>query len=60
MRQELERLLKQTMNEINERLAGCSREYRAVFFGELADRAYSLQEELSADDDVEMQDYEDD
>ena len=41
-------------------LQGAAVSTEPFFFGELADRAYSLQEELSADDDVEMQDYEDD
>lgn len=60
MRQELERLLKQTMDEVKERLAGYSREDRAEFFGEMADVAYIAQESLMAADDMEMQNYEDD
>jgi hypothetical protein len=60
MRQELERLLKQTMNDVKERLAGCSREECAEFFGLMADLAYRVQESLMAADDMEMQNYEDD
>lgn len=60
MKHELERLLKQTMKEVKERLTGYSREDRAEFFGEMADIAYIAQESLMAADDMEMQNYEDD
>lgn len=60
MKHELERLLKQTMKEVKDRLAGCSREDRAEFFGEMADIAYIAQESLMAADEMEMQNYEDD